>query len=224
MLRLGALDNIRALMEAPRSQAIFMAHVAKIYSPLDPRYLFVKRVYNVGKDACRNEEDRQSGERKFEHWRMVGLFMMVYLRITYYIKICAGVLHDLPEDIRQWPIERVIREFGMEIAVLLDQLNNMSMPEGLSKTERLDIYHRRASLLGRDFWEIKLCDRLHNLMTLGDCPIEKIERKVEETERYYIPYAEKFGILLQELEAALKELRANYLSPKSEPVINQTGC
>jgi len=201
-----------------------MAHVARIYSPLDPRSLFIEKAYNTGKDACRNEEDRQDGERKFEHWRMVSLFVMVYLRRTSHIKISAALLHDLPEDIKQWPIERVIREFGMEIAVLLDQLNNTSMPESFSKAECLDTYHRRASLLGRDFWEIKLGDRLHNSMTLGACPLEKIRRKVEETERYYMPYAEEHGIFVQELDAAMKELRANFLSPKTEDVAEPNGC
>ncbi|MEK7066555.1 MAG: HD domain-containing protein [Patescibacteria group bacterium] len=224
MLRLGALDKVRALLDAPRGRTIFMAHVARIYSPLDWRYLLIHKAYNDGKDACRNEEDREGGERKFEHWRMVGLLVMVYLRITSHIKICAGILHDMPEDIKQWSIERVIREFGMEIAVLLDLLNNKSMPEGLSKAEQLAIYHRRAELAPREFWEIKLCDRLHNLLTLDACPIEKIRRKIEETERYYLPYAEKHFILVHEIEAAIAELRVNFLSPKTEADEIPNGC
>jgi (p)ppGpp synthase/HD superfamily hydrolase len=60
---------------------------------------------------------------------------------------------------------------------------------------------------GSEFFLIKLPDRLHNLVTLWDCAESKRERKITETELFYLPFAEQHGILIHELEESIRELR-----------------
>lgn len=50
-------------------------------------------------------------------------------------------------------------------------------------------------------------DRLDNLQTIWGCLPEKIRRKTEETEKYYLPYAEKHNILAHELRAAVERAK-----------------
>jgi GTP diphosphokinase / guanosine-3',5'-bis(diphosphate) 3'-diphosphatase len=171
-----------------------------LYPPSDWRYQLIEKAYSVAKDAFR-EKYRETGERYFEHLRRTALIqielLFIYRQPKAYILIGAALLHDLVEDIKGWTIERVAREFCPEIAQLLDWLTKGD-PEA---------YHRRFINAPRDFFLVKFPDRLDNLLTIWGCPVEKIWRKIEETEKYYLPYAELHNILAQELHEAVAQAK-----------------
>ena len=93
-----------------------------------------------------------------------------------------------------------------EIALLVQY---MTKPKEYPKEESERIYHERFAQAPRDFFLIKLPDRLDNVLTLNACPLEKRQRKIEETKRFYLPYAEKNQLLIHELEEALAEVDLN---------------
>jgi (p)ppGpp synthase/HD superfamily hydrolase len=198
------LRKIRSILESAKDRQSFFKIIASIYPTLDWRYKLIEKAYNDAKDAFRGKT-RESGERYFEHLRAGALILVVYLRVRDYRLIVPELLHDIVEDTPSWTIDRVREEYGAEIALYLEWI---TMPEHIfsSKEECLRVYHSRFSEAPREFFLIKLPERLHNMLTLWPCSREKRRRKIEETERYYLPHAEKHLILLHELEAAIEEL------------------
>ncbi|HEY4506736.1 MAG TPA: HD domain-containing protein [Candidatus Paceibacterota bacterium] len=192
-----------SFLKAAENRESFFARIALLFPTRDPRYKAIERAYNYAKDAFR-EKYRDDGEtRYFEHIRAVVLIMIDYLRIKDYTLIIDGILHDIVEDIPSWSIDRVDSEFGPQVALDIEWITKMTK-SGLSKDRQEFIYHSRFPYAPRRFWLIKLPDRLHNMITLWTCPQEKILRKIEETKRHYLPYAERELILLHELEEAIE--------------------
>ncbi len=192
-------DKLRFLAYAINREKFF-ALISTFLPTLDPRYTLIEEAYKDAKEAFR-QKVRDEGIRYFEHLRAVALILIIYLRVTDYRIIIAGLLHDIVEDCPSWSIERVRKKYGEEIALLVEY---MTKPKGYKNDiERDEVYHRRFRFASRDFFLIKLSDRLHNLITLDYCRLEKRIRKIEETKRYYLPYAEQHFILFHEIEEAL---------------------
>ncbi len=172
----------------------------------------IEKAYNFAKDGFRGKT-RESGERYFEHIRAVALIQIDYLRIKDFELIITALLHDIVEDVPSWTIERVETEFGSRVALLVEYLTKPPKTGIFAKEQCEQIYHGRFRSAPRDFFLVKLPDRLHNLITLWSCPKEKIKRKIEETKLYYLLYAEKELILLHELEEAIFNLEQNKILP-----------
>lgn len=198
------LKKVKEVIGLAGDRESFFKKVASIYPVLDHRYKIIERAYNDAKDAFRGKK-RKGGERYFEHLRAVALIVMLYLRVKDYRLIAAALLHDIVEDIDFWKIERVQIEYGSEIAALVEWATK---PYHLfsEKAECHRVYHCRFARAPRDFFIIKLSDRLHNLLTMWSVEPENRAFKIQETKTFYLPYAEKEIILIQELEAALAEL------------------
>lgn len=193
-------------LTAAENRESFFKRISLFYPKSDPKYIDIERAYNFAKDAFRGVE-REGGERYFEHIRAVVLILIDYLRVKDHRLIIAALLHDIVEDVPSWNIERVRREFGDYVAFLVDYLTKPSKDEYPDKLERERVYHFRFRSAPREFFLIKLADRLHNLLTLGYCPPEKIERKVRETLDNYLSYAEEHFILYHEIMEALKKIQ-----------------
>lgn len=179
------------------SRETFFLRIARIYPETDYRYKLIVKAYNTAKDAFR-DINREGGERYFEHLRSVTLILVDHLRIKDHDLICAGILHDIVEDIPSWTVERVALEFNTNIASLVDWL---------TKTDGNN-YNQRLAFAPRDVKIIKLADRLHNLTTLWSCSKEKRIRKIDETRRYYLPLAEQEIVLIHEIEQAILVLES----------------
>jgi len=191
------------------NRATFFARIEEIFPCVDPRYKLIRRAYDAAKDAFR-EIEREGGERYFEHLRAVTLILIDHLRVRNPELIVAALLHDVVEDKDEWTIERVEREFGEFVGLLVAFLSKPRLEQYGSKEARDAVYHRRFESAPREFFIIKLPDRLHNLLTLNDCSIEKQKRKIEETKLFYLPYAEREIILIHELEAAIKSIETGW--------------
>ena len=206
------LDKIKILLEEAKTRESFFMRIASFLPQMDPRYQTIERAYNAAKDAFRDVQ-RDNGDRYFEHLRGTSLIQIAYLRVKNFHLIASCLLHDTVEDIPSWTIERIRMAFGDEIALNVDWVTKPRLENFSSEKERDKAYYARFPLAPRDFWLIKLPDRLHNLMTLWPYSQEKIARKIEETKIYYLPYAEQHLILLHELEEALENLERNNQKP-----------
>ena len=212
--RCAVLGQVKTLLKELQSRDDFFAMIGLFLPTMDPRYQSIKKAYDETKDAFRNNL-RVGGERYFEHLRGVATIQVAYLRIRDPDIIIAGLLHDIVEDIPFWTIERVRLAFGDRVALYVDWATKPPLEDFPSREERDRAFFSRFLLAPREFWLIKLPDRLHNLLTMWVYSAEKIAQKIEETRRYYIPYAEQHLILLHEMEAALAELEDSIRNPDS---------
>lgn len=196
-----AVEKMPFLKQAENRQSFF-ARIAFFLPPLDPRYQTIERAYNAAKDAFRGKS-REGGDRYFEHLRAVSLILIEYLRIRDYEIIVAALLHDIVEDLDNWNIARVSDEFGPRVAWLVQYMTKPRDEDFPNPQDAKAAYHGRFASAPREFFFIKLADRLHNVLTLDGCNREKRRRKIEETQLHYLPYAERHLILLHELEGAI---------------------
>ncbi len=194
-------------LAAAENRETFFRRVAEFFSVTDFRYGEIERAYNYMKDGFRGKY-REGGERYFEHIRANVLILIDYLRVKNHKLIIAEIMHDAVEDLPSWTIERVRHEFGDTVAWLVDYMTKPSKVDFPDKHVRDWVYHRRFEQAPRDFFKLKMPDRLHNLLTLDSCSKEKLLRKIAETRAHYLPYAERELILIHEMEEVISILEA----------------
>lgn len=132
--------------------------------------------------------------------------------------IIAGILHDVVEDTCS-TIEDVRNDFNDEVAHLVegltkimeirqDQLIPSNSNENLVASALS--FHKMLIASTNDVrvLVVKLCDRLHNMLTIGALPLPKQKRISEETLLVYSPIAHRLGIasvknLLEDLSFAV---------------------
>ena len=134
----------------------------------------------------------------------------------------AALLHDVVED-TSYTIEDLEREFGYDVAHMVEGLTKIVemrdeelIPSG--SDERLinsALTFRKmliASIKDVRVLVIKLCDRLHNMLTLDALSAEKQKRISEETIVVYAPIAHRLGI--SRLKNHLEDLSFYYIYPE----------
>ena len=133
----------------------------------------------------------------------------------------AALLHDVVED-TEYTIEDLELEFGYDVAHMVEGLTKIVeirdeelIPSG--SDERLinsALSFRKmliASIKDVRVLVIKLCDRLHNMLTLEALSVEKQRRIAEETLVVYAPIAHRLGI--SRLKNHLEDLSFYYIYP-----------
>jgi GTP diphosphokinase / guanosine-3',5'-bis(diphosphate) 3'-diphosphatase len=133
----------------------------------------------------------------------------------------AALLHDVVED-TPYTIDDLLHEFGDDVAHMVEGLTKIVeirdeelVPSG--SDERLinsALTFRKmlvASIKDVRVLVIKLCDRLHNMLTLDALDTEKQKRISEETIVVYAPIAHRLGI--SRLKNHLEDLSFRYIYP-----------
>ncbi len=130
------------------------------------------------------------------------------------VTVASGLIHDVVED-TAFTVEDVEREFGREIAQIVDGLTKIGHLPMASREERqVESYRKLLLSVAKDARVIlvKLADRLHNMRTLEWMPEEKRQRIALETRDLYAPMAHRFG--LASMKAELEDLSFKWLEPE----------
>jgi GTP pyrophosphokinase len=156
---------------------------------------------------------RKSGEPYFVHPASVA-GIITELRLDP-ASVCAGLLHDVVEDTLATTAD-IEREFGKEIAHLVDGVTKLSKINFTSKEDRqAENFRKMVVAMAQDIRVllVKLCDRVDNMRTLEHMKREAQERIARETLEIYAPLANRLGI--QSFKAELEDLSFKYLEPEA---------
>lgn len=155
---------------------------------------------------------RKSGDPYFIHPASVA-GILTELRLDT-ASVCAGLLHDTVEDTTA-TLGDIEREFGPEVAELVDGVTKLTKIEYTSKADRqAENFRKMVVAMAKDIRVllVKLCDRLDNMRTLQSMSDEARERIARETMDIYAPLANRLG--MARLKADLEDLAFQYLEPE----------
>lgn len=126
--------------------------------------------------------------------------------------IVASILHDVIEDTPATR-KRIEKEFGEEVAQLVDGVSKMTNIKFKNKIEQqAENFQKIILAMAKDIRVImiKLADRLHNMRTLDVLHPDKRRRIARETLDIYIPIANRLGIYTIRHELAELAIKAMY--------------
>jgi guanosine-3',5'-bis(diphosphate) 3'-pyrophosphohydrolase len=182
--------------------------VKKHYSEADLK-IFTRAYYDAEK--AHEGQMRLSGEPYFRHpYEVASILIDLGLDIS---TVIAGLFHDSVED-TDVTVERLVKEYGEEVATLVQGVTKVNRVDFLSKEDHQAENLRKMLLaMSSDIRVIlvKLADRLHNMRTLKYQSKEKQLEKAKETLEIYAPLAHRLGINTMKWE--LEDLSLKYLDP-----------
>src|SRR5438552_4994596 len=154
-------------------------------------------------------QKRRSGDDYVSHSVAVATILAVQRLDS--TTIAAALLHDVVGD-SNVSVEDIRRDFGPEVAELVDGLTKLStLTFRSSAEEQAENYRKLLVSVAKDARVIiiKLADRLHNMRTLEHLDDEKQRRIALETREIYAPLAHRFG--MAGVKAELEDLAFKFL-------------
>jgi len=134
--------------------------------------------------------------------------------------ITTGLLHDTIEDTKA-TYKTVEKEFGKEVADLVDGVTKISQLEGKAiSNSKVENFRKLILATSKDIRVllVKLADRLHNMRTLTSVPDKnKKLRKAKETMEIYAPLADRMG--MNRIRDELEDLSFYHLNPEPRKLI-----
>ncbi len=182
----------------------------------------IYRAFTLARDS-HNGVRRKSGEPYIFHPLSVALIAVKEVGLGP-IAVISCLLHDVVED-TDITLEQIGAAFGERVARIVDGVTKISalmrMTNGSleaaakGEVDSLQAENYRKILLAMcdDVYVIfvKLCDRLHNMRTLGSMKMTKRLAISSETQYLYIPLAHRLG--LYNIKTELEELVMKYTNP-----------
>ncbi|MFA6598255.1 MAG: bifunctional (p)ppGpp synthetase/guanosine-3',5'-bis(diphosphate) 3'-pyrophosphohydrolase [Ignavibacteriaceae bacterium] len=202
----------------------------------------IKKAFEFAAIAHENDT-RASNEPYFTHPYAVANILATEIPFDD-ISVACALLHDIVEDNMEYTIDTIKKNFGDDIALIVDGLTKIQQLFQGTDINQAENYRKLLMSVSKDIRVIvvKFADRLHNMRTIDFLNPEKRKRIAKETLEIYAPLAHRFGLgkLKWELEdLAFKELnkqayedikkkisakrfeREKYIDKFSEPIVKK---
>ena len=207
------LNKARHINTIEEAQKLLL-HYHPTQSPLFHKAL------SLAKEAHAHQK-RKSGEPYIIHPILVATITALVSNDE--AMIIAALLHDVVED-TDYLIEEIEEIFGEDVAHMVEGLTKIEdireeelVPSTSDKKLISSALTFRKMLISsiKDVrvLVVKLCDRLHNMITLDALPKEKQQRIAEETMVVYAPIAHRLGI--SQIKNRLEDLSFLYIYPEA---------
>ncbi|GAB1349355.1 bifunctional (p)ppGpp synthetase/guanosine-3',5'-bis(diphosphate) 3'-pyrophosphohydrolase [Ignavibacteriales bacterium] len=172
----------------------------------------IKKAYEFAAIAHQNDR-RASDEPYFSHPVAVARILIEEIPFDD-VSIACGLLHDVVEDNEEYSSDLIKRNFGDDVAIIVDGLTKIKELFRAAEINQAENYRKLLMSIMKDIRVIivKFADRLHNMRTLEYLQPDKRKRIATETLEIYAPLAHRFGLgkIKWELEdLAFKELNRN---------------
>ena len=212
---LAKVQNIDTIEEA----------ITLLWEQLDTPLAATKHALHLAIDAHEGQT-RKSGEPYIVHPILVACITAQFSNDETMVQ--AALLHDVVED-TPYTIEALEDTFDVDVAHLVEGLTKIvemrdeELVPSVSNERLMNsaLTFRKmliASIKDIRVLVIKLCDRLHNMLTLEALNPEKQKRIAEETLVVYAPIAHRLGI--SRLKNYLEDLSFYYIYPKEYAAID----
>ncbi|WP_455755698.1 RelA/SpoT family protein [Sulfurimonas sp.] len=202
------IEKVKHLHDVDSATAYLFSHMQ-----VTPK---LEKALEYSKDA-HSSQLRKSGEPYIIHPILVASIVASITDDE--AMVMAALLHDIVED-TSITIEEISELFGGDVAHLVEGLTKIDIirdselaPSTSSEKLIISALSFRKMLLASiedvRVLVVKLCDRLHNMLTLDALPDYKQIRIAEETLVVYAPIAHRLGISF--LKNILEDLSFSYL-------------
>ncbi len=170
----------------------------------------IKQAYTYA-DTLHAGQFRLSGEPYISHPVSVATIVAELGLDT--DSVCAALLHDTVEDCSdKTNLDTIRKMFGEDIALLVDGMTKIIQVQVADKEEaHIENIRKMLLAMNKDIRVIfiKLCDRLHNMRTLGVKKEDRQRAIALETMYIYAPLAHRLG--MQRIKQELENLSLYYL-------------
>ncbi len=185
------------------------------YRP-DVDFAVLERVYRWAAQVHEGQQ-RRSGDPYLIHPVETMRILLDLLRRRSDLTIlAAALLHDTVEDSQEISLADLEREFGDEVAALVDGVTKISdLPFRSPEVTQTENYRKMLLSMAKDIRVIlvKLSDRLHNMRTLDHLEEKRQHKIARETLDIYAPIAHRLGIARFKWE--LEDLAFKFLNPEA---------
>ncbi|MGI9007420.1 MAG: HD domain-containing protein [Streptosporangiaceae bacterium] len=138
--------------------------------------------------AAHGDQQRPTGVPYLEHLLEALEALARGAGVTDPDLLCAAVLHDVVED-TEVTSEDLEKRFGPRVAELVGWVTIPRARPGQDKTAVKEAALGRLGSAPRDAILVKLADRLSNVQTLRNLPLERQRRYYDQTVRFIVPLA-----------------------------------
>jgi guanosine-3',5'-bis(diphosphate) 3'-pyrophosphohydrolase len=178
----------------------------------------IRQAFEIAADAHKTTR-RKSGEPYILHPLAVARICAEEIGLGVRSTICS-LLHDTVED-TDITLENIQREFGDEIAKIVDGLTKISNVVDVNASQQAENFRKILLTLTDDprVILIKLADRLHNMRTMDSMKQEKQLKISSETIYVYAPLAHRMG--LYTIKTEMEDLAMKYLEAQTYKEIAQ---
>ncbi len=181
------------------------------YNSREEDWALIRKAYDFALQA-HSGQTRVSGSSYITHPLGVAL-LLTELELDL-VTLMTGLLHDVLED-TNITYEEIEKEFGEEVAYLVDGVTKLSRMEFRSKEEhQAETWRKMFVAMAKDIRVIlvKLADRTHNMRTLRHLNPEKQKEVARETLEIYAPLAHRLGIY--KIKWELEDLAFRYMNTR----------